>query len=452
MSKKKETIEELLEQEIVPEEEQPYEIPENWIWIRLKTINKNKKRNIEAKKFADECFELYSVPSFATDEPEYVTGKEIGSSKQLVEQQDVLLCKINPRINRVWIVSDNHNQYRQLASTEWIVIGQNKCVYSKYLLFLLRSPYFRKLICANVSGVGGSLTRARPKEVETYPIALPPLNEQKRIAEKVERLLERIDEAKVLIEEAKETFELRRVAILNQAFCGGVNCNSYNQNSNKDHPFEIPENWDWKKFDDIAKVCSNLVDPKLYEQLPHIAPDNIEKGTGNLLEYKTIGESKVKSSKHYFYEGQILYSKIRPYLSKVVIAEFDGLCSADMYPIETSLNTKYLFWYMLSPVFTEQASTAGSRSVLPKINKKELGRIFIPVPPEYIQEKIVSFIEKALQEEGVTKSLLENSLERVEQIKQSVLFRAFSGELGTNDQTEESALELLKEVLQEKIK
>ena len=81
-----------------------------------------------------------------------------------------------------------------------------------------------------------------------------------------------------------------------------------------------------------------------------------------------------------------------------------------------------------------------------------MGKIFIPVPSEHIQEEIVSFIEKALQEESVTKSLLEDALEKVEQTKQSVLFKAFRGELGTNDSTEESAIELLKEVLQEKVK
>ena len=121
-----------------------------------------------------------------------------------------------------------------------------------------------------------------------------------------------------------------------------------------------------------------------------------------------------------------------------------------MYPIETDLNTKYLFWYMLSPVLQSKRLQLGlGRCYLKLI--KELGKIFIPVPSEHIQEEIVSFIEKALQEESVTKSLLEDALEKVEQTKQSVLFKAFRGELGTNDSTEESAIELLKEVLQEKL-
>lgn len=452
MRKKQKTMEELLEEALVPEEEQPYEVPGNWVWVKLKTINKDKKRNIDPKNFKDETFELYSVPSFPEGSPEFIKGDEIGSSKQLVNKDEILLCKINPRINRVWKVLNNHGKFRQLASTEWIVISENKAIYSEYLLYLLKSPYFRKLITSNVSGVGGSLTRARPKEVETYPIAVPPIKEQKRIVDKVERLLSKIDEAKRLIEEAKETFELRRAAILDKAFRGEMMEKSHISRESNANLYEIPINWKWKTFGDVAQVCSNLVDPKQYLELPHIAPDNIEKGTGQLLEYQTIEESKVKSPKHYFKKGQILYSKIRPYLSKVIIAEFEGLCSADMYPIETDLDAKYLFWYMLSPFFVEKASTAGSRSVLPKINKKELGNIPIPVPPKETQKKIVRIIESALSREKQTIGYLESIVGLMEKIKQSILSKAFRGELGTNDPDEESAIELLKEVLQEQVK
>ena len=127
--------------------------------------------------------------------PEIVKGSDIGSSKQKVEENDVLLCKINPRINRVWIVNIKKDN-KQIASTEWIIITPGKNVNPKYLLWGLRSPYFRNLLTSNVSGVGGSLTRARPKEVMTYTFPLPPLSEQKRIVDRVESLLGKIDEAK----------------------------------------------------------------------------------------------------------------------------------------------------------------------------------------------------------------------------------------------------------------
>ena len=182
------------------------------------------------------------------------------------------------------------------------------------------------------------------------------------------------------------------------------------------------ESWAKKRFDEVATIKSNLVDPATFPDFPHIAPDNIEKKTGVLLEYHTVSEDGVTSGKHRFYPGQILYSKIRPYLSKVVVVDFDGLCSADMHPIEAKGNTKCLWYYMLSEEFLEQASTAGSRSVLPKINQKELSAL-------------------------TAKEAAEAVLEQIDLMKKSILARAFRGELGTNDPAEESAVELVKDII-----
>lgn len=208
MSVKKKTLtpEAMLRDALVPEEEQPYQVPGNWAWTRLNTINSNKARNIIPNKHPEELFELYSVPSFSEEKPEVILGAEIGSNKQLVSNNDVLLCKINPRINRVWIVGQN-NGYRQLASTEWIVIKPQEVMEPQFLLYCLRSRYFRNLLTSNVSGVGGSLTRSRPKEVELYPVPIPPLTEQKRIVTRVESLLDKINQAKELIAEARKPLQ-----------------------------------------------------------------------------------------------------------------------------------------------------------------------------------------------------------------------------------------------------
>ncbi|GAB4901217.1 hypothetical protein MAHJHV28_44120 [Mycobacterium avium subsp. hominissuis] len=123
---------------------------------------------------------------------------------------------------------------------------------------------------------------------------------------------------------------------------------------------------------------------------------NIESKTGRLLAYRTVAEDKVTSPKHLFKPGQILYSKIRPYLAKVAIADFAGLCSADMYPVETELEPRYLKWWMLTPEFTRHASGQQARTVLPKINKHALGQLPVPVPPLDDQRRIVDLLEDHL--------------------------------------------------------
>ncbi len=117
-----------------------------------------------------------------------------------------------------------------------------------------------------------------------------------------------------------------------------------------------------------------------------------------------------------------------------------------MYPIQAKEDTKYLWYYMLSDDFLEQASSAGSRSVLPKINQKELSAVKVMIPSWDEQREIVHILDKLFAKEQETKHLI-NVIDQIEVMKKAILARAFRGELGTNDPNEGSALDLLKEVI-----
>ena len=165
-------------------EQVPFEIPANWAWIRIDEINKFKSKTVNPLSYPTSQFELYSVPRFETGEPEFPYGKDVASSKVEVEEGDVLLCKINPHLNRVWVVRRIMAQLNSLASSEWIVIRTDE-IMPEYLALTMQSPYFRELMMSNVSGVGGSLMRAQPTFVKQYMIPIPPIREQERIIEKV---------------------------------------------------------------------------------------------------------------------------------------------------------------------------------------------------------------------------------------------------------------------------
>jgi type I restriction enzyme S subunit len=164
-----------------------------------------------------------------------------------------------------------------------------------------------------------------------------------------------------------------------------------------DIPFELPQGWEWVRFCDIATIASNLVKPELYLDLPHIAPDNIEKQTGKLLPYRTVKEDNVSSAKHKFFSGQLLYSKIRPNLAKVTIIQFDGVCSADMYPINSYIHSKYLVIYMLSRTFLNMAIKNDTRVAMPKINQEELNKILVSLPSFEEQKRIVTKVDKLMK-------------------------------------------------------
>lgn len=164
----------------------------------IKDINEYKGSTVNPMNYPNTVFELYSVPSFEQNYPEIIKGSEIGSSKVTVQENDVLVCKINPRINRVWKVKHN-TEHQLLASSEWIIIRspQNN---ADYLKWYFQSPVFRNYMNSALTGIGGSLTRAQPKQVANYPVPLPPLETQKQISATLDKATQTIDLCNAILE------------------------------------------------------------------------------------------------------------------------------------------------------------------------------------------------------------------------------------------------------------
>jgi type I restriction enzyme S subunit len=174
-------------------------------------------------------------------------------------------------------------------------------------------------------------------------------------------------------------------------------------------PFELPVGWEWVRFFDVNTVKAELVPAINFPDENQIAPDSIGKGTGLLIEDRTVGESGVKGPNNKFYTGQILYSKIRPSLNKVVIAPYDGLCSADMYPIICHSNKLFMLKYMLSELFLVQVRKAENRVKMPKLNLESLGLFLTVLPPEAEQPRIANRINEFMELCEVLKANIRDS-------------------------------------------
>ena len=159
-------------------------LPAGWTCGLFGDLNQHRNKSEDPLASPEDEYELYSVPIYDTGMPEFLNGNEIGSTKQVVDKGDVLLCKINPHLNRSWVVSHYRPELKCIASSEWLVFS-SAAILPDYARLFFMSPGFKSLMQSNVSGVGGSLMRARASAVNSYPIWVPPINEQYRIVQAV---------------------------------------------------------------------------------------------------------------------------------------------------------------------------------------------------------------------------------------------------------------------------
>ena len=194
-------------------------LPTGWDYTLAGDFRRKRSITFNPAVATDEKYELWSVPSHAYDAPEIVTAGDIGSSKQFVSPGDVLISKINPHLNRTWIVRESRG-LAQIASTEWIVFPRSDGIDSRFLATLLSDNRIRDFLSTNASGVGGSLMRARPTLFDKMRIPFPPLNEQRRIVDKIEAMFDEIDKGVESLRAAKSTLDLYRKSLLKAAFEG----------------------------------------------------------------------------------------------------------------------------------------------------------------------------------------------------------------------------------------
>lgn len=168
----------------------------SWKYVEAGELMAKRGGTVDPSKFPDEVFELHSIPAFDAGRPEIVPGREIGSAKQIIQADDVMISKIVPHIRRASVVGA-FSGYRQIGSGEWIVFRDSR-FFPAYLRHFLMSDDFNGKFMATVSGVGGSLLRARPAEVAKIKIPLPPLEEQRRIA----AILDKADALRAMRREA----------------------------------------------------------------------------------------------------------------------------------------------------------------------------------------------------------------------------------------------------------
>ena len=185
------------------------------------------------------------------------------------------------------------------------------------------------------------------------------------------------------------------------------------------------KNWPTVGFNDCAAIDTNMIhDFDGYENYPHIGIDSIEKDTGRLVGYRTIAEDGVISGKYLFSPKHIIYSKIRPNLNKVALPDFDGLCSADAYPIlvKEDVCTREFFGYTLrSSYFLDYILAFSNRTNLPKVNKNQVEGFTLPLPEIGVQRQFSDFVKQV----DKSKVAVQKSLDETQRLFDSLMQEYF---------------------------
>lgn len=266
----------------------------------------------------------------------------------------------------------------------------------------------------------------------------PPHAEQSAIAAALDRETARID---ALIAKKTRFIELlkeKRQALITHAVTKGLDPNVKMKDSGVEWIGEVPEHWTLMKFGRVARVTEGLVDPRLepYRAMPLFAPNHIESSTGRLLAVESAAEQYAESGKYLCKAGCVVYSKIRPALSKVIIAPTDGLCSADMYPLTCTekAEAQWLFYLMLSQAFTAWAVLESDRVAMPKINRESLADLVVAVPPTAEQQKIASAIEARLPRVDTVIEKVNASITLLKERRSALITAAVTGQIDLREE------------------
>ena len=458
MAKKKQielTIEEKLQNALVPKEEQPYKIPSNWCWIRLENIAEWGSGGTPSRKRKE--YYNGNIPWIKTGELNngYIFNSEekiteLGlknSSAKLYPINTVIIAMYGATIGKVGILSIEATTNQACACA---IVYKN--ILFKYVFHYL---IYQKEAFINKSK-GGAQPNLSQEIIKKHEIPLPPIKEQQRIVNRIESLFAKLDRAKELIENTLAQFEQNKMAILHKAFIGELTAKWRKENN-----IDL-SSWENGILMDFCKINPKKINTKEFDDdmiVSFIPMPCVSDIWGKIVkkELRKLGE--VKKGYTNFFEGDVLFAKITPCMENGKSAIVDklendiGFGSTEFYVLrcdENKLNNKYLHYFVRQKTFRDEAKGEMTGAVgQQRVPKTFLENYKMKVPTIKEQQEIVNILDNLLAKYNKIKNL-EQQLEKIELLKKAILAKAFRGELGTNNPDEESAENLLKEILAEK--
>jgi type I restriction enzyme S subunit len=372
-----------------------------------------KSGSVDPSKFPDEVFDLYSIPAFDSGEPEIRAGKGIGSAKQIVEPGDVLLSRIVPHIRRSWVVGAERGA-RLIASGEWIVFRSPQ-LHPDFLRHFLASDPFHAQFMQTVSGVGGSLLRAKVSEVAKIEIAVPPMAVQARIV----KLLGEADNLRKLRGRADRRTATLLPALFNEMF-GDVGVASIGSRM--------------VKLEEVADKITDgehLTPKRTNSGIKLLSARNVRDGFLDLVDVDYIGlEEYQRINKRCNPEyGDVLIS-CSGTIGRVAVVQTHEPFSlvrsvALVKPKRHILRPVYLEHYLRTPFMAARMSATANASSQANLFQNQIRTLPVFIPEIAHQDRFVERVTEIRELEASQAA----SRQRLENLFQSLLHGAFAGEL-----------------------
>ena len=482
MAKKKEkTLEEKLQEALVPENQWPYILPENWCWTRLGKITNvvgGGTPSSSKKEYYDNGTIPWLSPADLSGYSDIYISRgqknitELGLSKssaRLMPKDTVLLSSRAP-IGYVAIASNSISTNQGFKN-----FLPSDAFYSRFLYWYLKSS--KSLLESYASGTTFlELSGSKASMVE-FP--LPPLPEQKRIVHRIESLFAKLDEAKEKIQQVLDGAEMRKAAILHKAFTGELTKTWRRENNitttddvnreklskeceEYDIPYEIPDEWRWVTFNEVCTFIGSGVTPKggqaVYTDsgIPFIRSQNVLNGKLDLSDVAYISdEINEKMKRTQIIGGETLLNITGASIGRsCYVPQEQSVGNVNQHVcilrFKNYINGYIPQLWLNSPKMQEFINFNQVGQTRQALNFKQIRGIYFPLPPLQEQLEMVRIIKYEINKLDVVCNSLANLAVRIDTMKKSILAKAFRGELGTNNPNEDSALNLLKEVLQDK--
>lgn len=421
------TPEERLQAALVPDWEWPYKLPENWCWVYAPHIfDIEYGKGLPTKQLSD------------TGYPVFGANGQIGfySEYMYKEPQALMSCR--------GAYSGTMNKslpYSYVTSNSLIISSPRGLMGTDCIYYLFSALNVSELIS------GTAQPQVTVQAFDGFPIPLSPLAEQQRIVDRIESLFAKLDEAKEKAQAVVDSFETRKAAILHKAFTGELTAKW-----REEHDVGM-ESWEKYKFNELGTLERGRSkhrprnDPKLFGgKYPFIQTGDVARSGMYITEHtQTLSEVGAEQSK-LFPKGTLCIT-IAANIGDVSILTYD-CCFPDSVvgftPNERTLS-EYIY-YLMSTLQREIEANAPA-TAQKNINLRILNDLQLDIPSVAEQTQIVNQVEYLFFQEQHAKEAAEAVLEQIDLMKKSILARAFRGELGTNDPSEESAVELLKEII-----